>query len=297
MSMIRRLAAVAVAAFLLGAVTGPMLAGTALAPITLQPGQTITITAAGLPTPVVTPTPTAVPTPTPTAVQTPTPTATPTPALGWVTVVNDQFDAGLPAHWASYNGAYGSGPHNCAIPAHATVNGGILHMLMSYQASGTCGAGWYTAGLALIGFSSIDQRVTVRFRVVDSNVSGHFIIPMRWPDNDASWPAGGEEDYCETDAPTGCTSFLHYGSSNSQTSHAYSVDLSQWHVLRFQRLKHVVTASIDGVLVWTFNGSATTLPDTLKHVVLQQECHSSCPSGTTGTEDIQIDWITVENPS
>jgi hypothetical protein len=48
--------------------------------------------------------------------------------------------------------------------------------------------------------------------------------------------------------------------------------------------------------VWTFSGDATTLPDTLKHVVLQQECQSSCPSGTTGSEDIQIDWITVDNP-
>jgi hypothetical protein len=33
-------------------------------------------------------------------------------------------------------------------------------------------------------------------------------------------------------------------------------------------------------------------------VVLQQECRSSgCPAGTTGTEDIQIDWITVDNPA
>jgi hypothetical protein len=30
---------------------------------------------------------------------------------------------------------------------------------------------------------------------------------------------------------------------------------------------------------------------------LQQECQSGCPSGTSGSEDIQIDWITVEVPS
>jgi len=30
--------------------------------------------------------------------------------------------------------------------------------------------------------------------------------------------------------------------------------------------------------------------------VLQQECQSSCSSGTSGTEDIQVDWITVANP-
>jgi hypothetical protein len=48
--------------------------------------------------------------------------------------------------------------------------------------------------------------------------------------------------------------------------------------------------------VWTYVGNSSTLPATLKHVVLQQECQSSCPSGTSGTEDIQIDWITVANP-
>lgn len=214
-----------------------------------------------------------------------------------MTVVNDSFNSGsLSSHWHSYNGPYGSGPQNCAVPSHAVVSGGYLHLLMSYEASGPCGAGWYTGGLALGGHSSVDQRVTVRFRVVDDGVASHFIIPMRWPDDNASWPAGGEEDFCETDTTAGCVTYLHYSSSNRQYQHSNSVDLSQWHTLRFERLDHVVTAFIDNVAKWTFRGDSSTLPDTLKHVVLQQECQSSCPSGTTGTEDIQIDWITVENP-
>jgi hypothetical protein len=50
--------------------------------------------------------------------------------------------------------------------------------------------------------------------------------------------------------------------------------------------------------MWTYKGTSTTLPDTLKRVVLQQECQDSgCPDGTTGTEDIQIDWITVDKPA
>jgi hypothetical protein len=52
--------------------------------------------------------------------------------------------------------------------------------------------------------------------------------------------------------------------------------------------------------VWTYYGSATTLPATLKAAVLQQECPplrvGGCPTGTTGYEEIQIDWITIENP-
>jgi len=76
-----RLMAVAVAAFLLGTLAGPMLAGTALAPITLQPGQQVTIIAATpAPTPKLTPSPSPSPTPTPVPTPTPTPTATPIPA-------------------------------------------------------------------------------------------------------------------------------------------------------------------------------------------------------------------------
>ncbi|HEX7497139.1 MAG TPA: hypothetical protein VF344_01545 [Candidatus Limnocylindrales bacterium] len=245
-----------------------------------------------------TPATTAGPTPPP---ATPAPPAPTQPPSGWKTVVNDRFDSGgVPSHWAAYDGPYGSGPGNCAIPSHAVVSGGYLHLLMSYETSNSlpCGPGWYTGGFGLRGYSSVDQRVTVRFRVVNNGVASHFIIPMRWPDDDSRWPAAGEEDFCETDTVSGCTTFLHYTAANRQYAHSYSVDLSQWHTLRFQRLNHVVAAFIDNMNtpVWTFSGNATTLPDTLKHVVLQQECHSSCPSGTTGSEDIQIDWITVENP-
>ena len=174
-----------------------------------------------------------------------------------------------------------------------------MHLLMSYRASGDCGAGWYTGGMMLAAkYGSIDQRVTLRFRVLDDGVQGHYIIPMRWPST-ASWPAGGEEDYCETSDTSGCATYLHYGASNSQISQAYRVDLSQWHTMRFQRLDHVITTYIDdmSVPVWTYRGSTTTLPDTVKRVVLQQECGSSCPAGTSGSEDIQIDWITVDVPA
>jgi hypothetical protein len=233
-------------------------------------------------------------------------------AAGWTTVVDDQFDAGgVPAHWHLYNGPYGSGPKNCAIPSHVTVTGGSMHMLMSYQATGSCGAGWYSAGMQIdAAYGTIDQRLTVRYRVIGTGYNGgaytaastdtvaHRIIPMRWPAT-APWPQGGEEDYCESSTLSGCTTFLHYATTNSRVSHAYTVDLTQWHTMRFERLNHVVKAYIDDMTtpVWTYNGSSTTLPDTVKRAVLQQECRSSCPPGTAGTEDIQVDWITIENPA
>jgi hypothetical protein len=223
-------------------------------------------------------------------------------AAGWVNVVNDQFSSGgVPAHWHRYDGPYGSAPHNCATPSHVSVSGGSMHLLMRYEASGRCGAGWYTAGMMLHrAFASVDQRVTVRFRVVSDGVSGHHIIPMRFPPG-VRWPQGGEEDYCEGGESNGCFTFLHFGDkASTQVLHRHAFDLRQWHTVRFERRDHVVKAYVDDLRtpVWTYRGSWRTLPDTKKQVVLQQECRSSgCPAGTTGTEDIQIDWITVDNPA
>jgi hypothetical protein len=208
----------------------------------------------------------------------------------------------VPGHWSVYDSPFGSGPQNCAAPSHVVVSGGFLHLLLSYEpsraGSAGCGPGWYSGGVSLSGFSSVDQQVTVRFRVVRSGAAGHFIIPMRWPDNDASWPAGGEEDYCETDVTSSCDTYLHHGSNNSQVYAHHAVDLSAWHTIRTERRNHVVRVYVDNLTtpVWTYAGNSSTLPDTLKHVVLQQECQSSCSSGTSGTEDIQVDWITVANP-
>jgi hypothetical protein len=221
---------------------------------------------------------------------------------GWVNVINDQFNSGgVPAHWGLYDGPYGSGPRNCAAPSHASVSGGSLHLLMRYEPLGRCGAGWYTAGMMVSkAFGSIDQRVTVRFRVVDGGVRGHHIIPMRFPPT-ARWPQGGEEDYCEGSERNGCATFLHYGDrSTTKVWYRHAFDLTQWHMVRFERRNHVVKAYIDDLTtpIWRYNGSSMTLPNTVKQVVLQQECRASgCPATTAGTEDIQIDWITIDNPA
>lgn len=249
------------------------------------------------PTPTLTATPTPLPTPTP--ISTPVVTPVPTPT-GWTLLVNDQFDSGgIPSHWFLYDGPYGSyNPGSCAKPSHATVVNGYLRMLMSYESTGTCGATWYSAGLGLGGYSSIDARITTRFRLVHNGILSHFNIPMRWPDNDASWPAAGEENYCEG-AGNSCSTYLHYGANNSQILREnYITGLDQWHTFQAVRLNHIVNIFLDGVLLWTYNGNSTTLPDTLKHVVLQQECPvGNCPQGTTGSDEVQIDWIMVEVPS
>ena len=118
----------------------------------------------------------------------------------WTNVLNDQFDSGgVPTHWKLYDFRYGTSG-NCASPSHNTVSGGYLRLLMRYETTGKCGAGWYTGGMSLAKvapYASVDQRITVRFRVAYGGVIAHHIIPMRWPTT-ATQPGGGEEDYCES---------------------------------------------------------------------------------------------------
>jgi hypothetical protein len=221
-------------------------------------------------------------------------------ASGWRTVVDDRFSKSgrPPRHWSLYDGPYGSGAHNCARPSHNFVSKGHLHLLMKYERRGDCGAGWYTGGMKLRPrFASIDQRITLRWRVAHRRIQGHRVIPMRWPDG--SWPEAGEEDFCEGSSLRSCFTFLHYSTENRQIYRRYRVDLTRWHIWRFTRRNHVLRVFRDRLRdpIWVYRGSSTTLPDTLKRVVLQQECNlNGCPSGTRGREDIRIDWIRVEVP-
>jgi hypothetical protein len=237
------------------------------------------------------------------AAATSSPSAVVQAASPWTTVLNDTFDSGgVPSHWNLYQFRYSSS-NNCATPSHTYVSGGYLRLLMRYESSGWCGAGWYTGGMSLDGvapYASVDQRITVRFRVVSSGAVSHRIIPMRWPTS-APQPSGGEEDYCESHDLAFCSTFLHYG-SGQDVRRQHFFDLKQWHTLRFERRNFTVKVWIDDLVnpVWTYSGNATTLPATVKAAVLQQECKplwaGGCPSGTAGTEEIQVDWITIENP-
>ena len=144
----------------------------------------------------------------------------------------------------------------------------------------------------MTGLSSIDARVTVRFRVVQTEgIAAHRIIPMRWPDDEGAWPAAGEEDYCEGDDLDRCATVLQYGPSNSQDSAEHAIDLTQWHTITVERRAFTVTVWIDDALVWTYAGSEATMPSTLKHVVLRPECRTSCPVGTDGHEEILVDYV------
>lgn len=242
--------------------------------------------------------------------------AAPASASGWTTIVDDQFTtSGVPAHWSVYNGPYGSGAHNCAAPSQVQVPGdGYLHLKMEYLSAGNwCSsntAAWFTGGMQISSASGYrsnstgDQAVEVRFRIVRDDTSGvvrsHFIVPMQWPTTGTGY--GGEADYCEGGSSlTGCTTFLHYNTGSSTVQHSYTgLDLSQWTTIRAERLNHQVDVFIDGTLKWTYVGDSTTLPDKVLATVLQQECPSGgCPAAgyAAYSEDIQIDYVKIDNPA
>jgi hypothetical protein len=225
----------------------------------------------------------------------------PTPAsaagytsTSWRTVVNDTFDGTtLPSHWRAYNGRHRV---NCTRRNHATVSGGYLHLELKYESSGDCGAAWYSGGVTLTeSLSAPNQRITVKFRITKSNgIVGHRIIPMLNPDDGTGI---GEQDFCESQSLTFCSTFLHYGTpGTNQVQKKYYLDLTQWHTMQFTANGNRIIATIDGVKKWDYTGSSTTLPRKLRHVVLQQECvNTGCPGTRTGYEDIQIASIKVEN--
>lgn len=229
------------------------------------------------------------------------------PPSGWTTIIDDEFNApGLPSHWIPYTGSYGDSAHNCAATSQDQVPGdGYLHLKMQYHTSGACGAGWYTGGMQIASeYGGVDQAITVRWRIVPSAapnvVRSHRIIPMRWVDDPKySWEQG-ESNYCEGSFLGGCYSYLHYGPNSTQISHGYLVDLTKWHTWRIEQHNYQVSVFIDNMTkpVWVYKGDATTIPSSSKRAVLQQECPlSGCPSGTFAgdVEDIQIDWITIQN--
>jgi hypothetical protein len=230
--------------------------------------------------------------------------SSPAPAAtySWRSVINDQFPAGtaVPRHWNLYSGRYGSGEKNCSAPSQVFVNSdGYLVLRESYRSTGKCGAGWYTGGMKInSAYEGVDQRITLRFRRVGT-VYSHRNIPMLWDSDDDYSSHEVEADFCEGELRTGCTTFLHYGLDNRQNYHKYVVDQNAWHTYQFIIRDHRVRTWIDGTLRWDFQGTALTVPDALRRLVLQQECAYSgtntCPTGTTGQEQIQIDWIKLDH--
>jgi hypothetical protein len=234
----------------------------------------------------------------------------------WRNVVNDNFSGlrSLPSHWCTYSGHDKVNGGNY-LPSHVYVSGGYLHLLSSHMSSGPAGAAWYQGAIALTRtsgggcggsskypLSAVNSRLTVRMRVLETGngkAAGHRNI-LRWPDG-GGWPSAGEEDMWEGEVSltSGVSAFFHYGPTNRQIIWPYPPrDVTQWHTYRFQRLHDVISIYIDDMTtpVHVYSGNSTTLPETFKHWIFQQQCsHHGCPAPSTDTEDWQIASIAIDN--
>ncbi len=247
------------------------------------------------------------------AAPTPPPVSTTDPGLpaadngadGWTTKVNDTFDAGgVPSHWNVYTGKYSGNGANCTSSSHVIVSSGMLTLLMKYDNSGTnasatcTGNQWYTGAISG-GVSAVSKRVTMRWRIVNGGAVQARVMPEDWPDDGSVWP-NGEHDYCEGDSSTSCGFFMHYGStSNKQQVVGPSIpeDLTQWHITRSVRDGQTFQEFIDNLVtpVWSQTLTTTQAPAISDHTVLQQECdYHGCPTTTTGTAEIQVDWVQID---
>lgn len=241
--------------------------------------------------------------PTTTTPSTPTTSALPQPQAGFTRVFTDEFNGTAvdTSKWGPYTGHLTSSD-GCNEPDNLQVANGVLTQVFAYQSSGVCGAGWYHGSMKVgRAFGGNNQSVTVRFRVSASdpvNTRSHHILPMRWPD--ASPGYVGEADYCEGSSYSYCRTFLHYGSGVQIYSPEITFDQTQWHTLRAtQKAGNDVQVFVDDMAtpVWSYDGTTTTVPDVVKRTVLQQECPSSCPTDTSDSERIEVDFVTIDNQS
>lgn len=207
-------------------------------------------------------------------------------AVTWRTVYEDTFTGStLSPAWSRYSG-------RDWLPSHFGLDGaGHLVLTMKYD-----NGAWHTGGAMMKSqYGGKYQVIAIRFRVDSHGAQSHRNIPMRWVDDPNYEWWQGESDYCEGSSLSGCTTFLHYGSSNSQVSHDYSADMTRWHTWRFvHRPDRHVIAWLDGRKVWDYAGTRTTVPDAFRRVVLQQEVSSSHPPASRSSyERILIDWMRV----
>ena len=220
--------------------------------------------------------------------------------LGWTTrtVYDDDFSGTrLNRAWSRYDSPYGSESGNYARPDQFALDGrGHLVLTMKYRTSGKDGAAWYTGGAMLNEkYGGRFQAIDIRYKVVSKGVQSHRNIPMRWvEDPDYHWYQG-ETDFNEGTSLKSVTTFLHYGDTE-QESKTYRVDMTKWHRWRFVHTPdRRITVYLDGMRVWSYQGTATTVPDAFRRIVLQQEVASShYPKSTEGTERIVVDYLRVE---
>ncbi|MCO4251805.1 family 16 glycosylhydrolase [Pseudarthrobacter raffinosi] len=218
---------------------------------------------------------------------TPTPT-TPTTGsaatdLNWGTpTAGDEFNyTGAPdaAKWSVYN-SVGHAGNGIRSPQQVTVDGS--KMVMTGTPDGT------TAGMS----AKFGRQKYGRWeaRAAGSGDNEYRMVLLLWPDS-GIWPCEGEVNYAEKTGDWNVIKFFyHYGCSNSQTSAAKALDISQFHNYAVDWSPNGIVGYVDGVK-WFEDNDPTHQPPGPMHQTLQLDWEPD--STVNGAGEMRVDWVRV----
>jgi chitodextrinase len=204
-------------------------------------------------------------------------------------VFSDEFDGTTvnTSKWTLYNSA-GNGGNGLRRPSAITLDGAGHLVITADMENGTLVSGGMNAKLDLT-YGYYEFRVRTE---VDPTATTSGVVLM-WPTS-GNWPTDGETDIYETGSYTNTRSpfysFVHWGSTNQQTSTVQNADGTQWHTMGLDWTPSALKFYRDGVLVWTVTNSAA-IPDVMQHMAIQLDATKT----RTLTQPVRmyVDWVRI----
>lgn len=211
----------------------------------------------------------------------------------WAEKARDDFSGSAvdTSKWSMYNSAGHGGkglrrPSQFSIVSDPTALGGTC-LKVTGTTNGT------TGGMAH-QTSQRFGRWGVRMRAPRGDKHYHPVL-LTWPSAE-NWPTGGEIDFSEGNSASNTVNFfLHYSSSNKQTSDDITVDTTQWHWWEMEWTPNWVRGWCDGVLFFEdtnqshFNYSGFGA----HHGTIQLDWFPENGQTTTGAAEMYVDAYRV----
>ena len=218
---------------------------------------------------------------------------------GWHEVFAEDFNGPTLdlRRWRRYSGQPAGDPAGWWDPRHVSVSNGML--VISGYRDPRDPRPWATGGVST--GPSLDRtygKFLVRFRF-DSGIGiAHAIL---------LWPARGtssdEIDFSEDDAGRRIRTHatVHYGRDNSMIGKWKRVNLTEWHTVGVEWLKHIVRFTLDGQVWFVIRGkSVPAVPMALAIQTQSWPCVAKwgrCPNSTTPrVVNLDVDWVVAYAP-
>lgn len=211
--------------------------------------------------------------------------------------------AGLPAAvqakwWAYPDGWKDTSGQGTYTPSKTiSISGGEMHLHM-YTAGGTTMVAAPVPKIPDPVGSEGGQlygRYAIRWMVAQPTDSFK-LAWLLWPDSER-FPADGEIDFPEGQLNGDTTAFMHRQNAdadNDQNEFDTAVPIaSGWHTSVIDWTSAACTFILDGTVLGT---TATRIPNTPMHWVLQSETVPDRVTGTNATADISIAWVAIYRP-